>query len=174
MKNNRHNINKKREIVHRLVAEGKTTKEIGLITGYTSATIRYYREPSKEKESRTINQKVASQRRKMKRKLVNYSGGKCIKCGYDKNDAALTFHHINPKEKEFGVGNGNIKSYDRNKNECDKCCLLCHNCHSEFHAGSWELTNQMVEGQRQVRKDYKDKPLINYDDPGCLFDESIL
>lgn len=28
-------------------------------------------------------------------------GGKCQECGYNKNIAALEFHHINPDEKEF-------------------------------------------------------------------------
>lgn len=33
--------------------------------------------------------------------LIESRGGKCEVCGYDKNIAALEFHHINPDEKEF-------------------------------------------------------------------------
>jgi hypothetical protein len=30
--------------------------------------------------------------------FVEYKGGKCQKCGYDKCERALTFHHRNPDE----------------------------------------------------------------------------
>ena len=33
--------------------------------------------------------------------LIKMMGGKCCLCGYDKNYAALDFHHINPSEKSF-------------------------------------------------------------------------
>lgn len=174
MKNARHNKNEKREIVQKLVSEGKTTREIATITGYTIATIRYYRESSKDGSREHIKQKVAAQRRKMKRKLIDYSGGACLKCNYDVTDAALTFHHIDPSTKSFGLGSGKIKSFERNKKECDKCCLLCHNCHAELHAGLWVLTDEMIQHQQEIRKNHVNRPLTDYDDPGCQFDESIL
>ena len=38
---------------------------------------------------------------KRKKKAVNYKGGKCIICGYNKNYAALNFHHRDKLTKDF-------------------------------------------------------------------------
>ena len=32
-------------------------------------------------------------------------GGKCEKCGYDKYLGALDFHHLDPSQKDFTIGN---------------------------------------------------------------------
>ena len=45
------------------------------------------------------NQKLRGLKRKYEAILAK--GGKCEKCGYDVNIAALEFHHLNPEEKEF-------------------------------------------------------------------------
>jgi predicted HNH restriction endonuclease len=59
---------------------------------------------------------------------------KCFKCGYDKCFDAIEFHHINPSEKEQGMGNliGKVMTEDRQK-ELYKCIPLCANCHRELH-----------------------------------------
>ena len=74
-----------------------------------------------------------------KAECVKYKGGKCIVCGYDKYFGALVFHHLNPAEKEFSIGQ--LKSYkiETLKKELDKCALLCSNCHSEVHHGLIDL-----------------------------------
>lgn len=76
-----------------------------------------------------------------KAECVKYKGGKCIVCGYDKYFGALQFHHLNPAEKEFNIGQ--LRSYSLNmlKKELDKCALLCGNCHSEVHHGLVDLKN---------------------------------
>ena len=76
---------------------------------------------------------VRVQRRK-KIFAVNYFGGKCQICGYDKCMNALSFHHINPDEKEYSPSYvvGRWK-WERAKKELDKCILLCLNCHAETH-----------------------------------------
>ena len=72
--------------------------------------------------------------RDFKEKCVEYKGGFCEKCGYDRYFGALEFHHVNPKNKDF-----EISSVKRNllcnvvKKELDKCLLLCSNCHAEEH-----------------------------------------
>lgn len=72
--------------------------------------------------------------RKFKLKCVNYKGGKCEKCGYDKYIGALEFHHIDPKQKDFGMANVKQHSFnDKIKNELDKCIMVCSNCHKEIH-----------------------------------------
>ena len=77
---------------------------------------------------------VKDRRRKVKELLVNYKGGKCEICGYDKCLGALDFHHLDPNEKEFSISSSNIyKNIDKLKEEVDKCILVCANCHREIH-----------------------------------------
>ena len=78
----------------------------------------------------------ATQKRRDKVKVlsVDYKGGKCEICGYNKCIDALEFHHIDPNEKEFGISSkGYTRSWEKIKNEIDKCNLLCSNCHKELH-----------------------------------------
>ena len=73
-------------------------------------------------------------RHKIKQELVDYKGGKCEICGYDKCINALEFHHLNPEEKEFALNTANYnKSIEKLKKEVDKCILVCANCHRELH-----------------------------------------
>jgi hypothetical protein len=91
----------------------------------------------KEKRKR-INKRTyvyqKKQREERKRKLVDYFGGRCIKCGYFKCIAALEFHHINPEEKNIALSaSGLMKKWDVVLEEAKKCDLLCSNCHAEEH-----------------------------------------
>ena len=53
----------------------------------------------------------------------------------------LEFHHLNPDEKDFGIGTkGYTRSIEINKQEVDKCILVCANCHREIHAGITEIS----------------------------------
>ena len=90
--------------------------------------LRKYRKTEKAKE---INYKTnKAWLKNEKQKAVDYKGGKCIVCGYSKCLSALEFHHTNPEEKE---GYNSHWTFERNKNELDKCILLCANCHREIH-----------------------------------------
>jgi hypothetical protein len=65
---------------------------------------------------------------------VEYKGGKCSSCGYNKCIAALEFHHLDPSKKDFSISSsGNTRSWNKVKEELDKCVLLCSNCHREVH-----------------------------------------
>jgi hypothetical protein len=44
----------------------------------------------------------------------------------------LQFHHLDPTKKDFTIG-GKSWSYERLKQEVDKCILVCANCHIEIH-----------------------------------------
>ena len=90
-----------------------------------------------EKDGRWRCRKCASEyvtikRNRLKQKLVDYKGGKCEICGYDKCIDALEFHHKNPKEKEMTISRYG-KSLQTLKKEADKCILVCANCHREIH-----------------------------------------
>lgn len=74
--------------------------------------------------------------RRIKDKAVEYKGGCCCKCGYNKHSAALEFHHINPEEKEFTWTKLRLKSWDKIIKELDKCVLVCANCHNIEHSKS--------------------------------------
>jgi len=76
---------------------------------------------------------VQKNRWKRKAKAVEYKGGKCEVCGYNKCHDALEFHHLDPDEKDFGIGCGSTYSWERTKSELDKCIMLCANCHREEH-----------------------------------------
>lgn len=83
---------------------------------------------------------VQKRRDNLKKMAVEYKGGKCEKCGYNKYIGALEFHHLNPTEKDFGISSkGYTNSWKRVKIEIDKCILLCANCHREIHFLQKEL-----------------------------------
>jgi predicted transcriptional regulator len=71
--------------------------------------------------------------RSKKLKAIEYKGGKCQKCGYDKCPGSLQFHHRNPSEKNANWKYVRSWSFDKIKKELDKCDLLCANCHGEVH-----------------------------------------
>lgn len=79
------------------------------------------------------NQAVIEWRQRLKIRAVEYKGGSCSKCNYSKCIAALEFHHLDPNEKDFGIGSGDIKAWKKVKIELDKCIILCANCHREEH-----------------------------------------
>ena len=85
-------------------------------------------------------------RRKLIRKqAVEYKGGKCFICKYDKCIKALEFHHLESDKKDFGISaKGYTRSWKKVKEELDKCILVCANCHREMHEGITQLP-QVIE-----------------------------
>lgn len=57
-------------------------------------------------------QTEATQKRrdKVKEMSIEYKGGKCSICGYNKCAGALEFHHLDPSQKDFGIS---AKGYTR-------------------------------------------------------------
>jgi DNA-binding CsgD family transcriptional regulator len=82
---------------------------------------------------------VKSFRQKLKEKAVEYKGGRCEKCGYNKCIIALEFHHMNPLEKDFNIGKNSMLAWGKVKKELDKCILVCANCHREIHYEQYKL-----------------------------------
>jgi len=68
--------------------------------------------------------------------LLDERGGRCERCGYDSCRAALQWHHVDPNEKEFGIGNRRGLPIEQLRAETAKCQLLCANCHCEVHAAA--------------------------------------
>lgn len=85
------------------------------------------------------DQALIIRQRTKKLECLNYLGGKCVVCNYDKYQGALEFHHIDPKKKSFAIGTIKTCSMEKLKPELDKCVILCSNCHKEFHGGLIKL-----------------------------------
>lgn len=76
-----------------------------------------------------------------KRKAVELMGGSCQNkkddgrlCGYRKSMAALEFHHLDRREKDFDWTHLGKRKWDVIINELKKCILVCANCHREIHS----------------------------------------
>lgn len=82
-----------------------------------------------------VSDRTLIRQQKLKKQAVEYKGGKCVKCGYDKYIGALDFHHNDPSKKEFNISRKKRFKFDDIKLELDKCDLICSNCHREIHAG---------------------------------------
>lgn len=81
-----------------------------------------------------FNKSTVERQRRLKKQAVDYKGGRCESCGYDKCIAALEFHHVDPTQKDFTISRHKNKSLNQEmKFELDKCILLCANCHAEEH-----------------------------------------
>lgn len=116
--------------------------------------------------------RVKAWRHRSKERMVSAMGGKCQCCGYDKCQQALAFHHIDPtvKEMAFGSLRANPKKWESVIEELKKCILVCHNCHSEIHAGVRELPKQYAsfdEEYSSFRKiqEYDSCPVCGSDKP---------
>ncbi len=95
-----------------------------------------------------LKKAVDKRRKKIKTMAIAYKGNKCTFCGYDKCAGALEFHHLDPKGKDFGLGqNGLTRSWEKTKNELNKCVLVCSNCHKEIHAGLLQPSQVIENGK---------------------------
>lgn len=103
---------------------------IRLILLKQGVSFRQYKSKKEKSRQNVIN--LITWKKRKKKELVEYKGGKCEKCGYDKCIEALEFHHLDPKQKDFTIA-GSSYSIERMKQEVDKCILICSNCHRELH-----------------------------------------
>ena len=118
------------------------------------------------------SERVKAWRNRTKEKMVEAMGGKCQCCGYDKCNTALAFHHIDPTQKDFSFGKirANPKEWILVVEELKKCILVCHNCHSEIHAGvrnipeSYEVFNDDFLSYEAIQK-YDECPICKSEKP---------
>ena len=133
-----------KEILNELINKDLSTRKIANILNCSQATVKYWLKKynlktkiadklSEEELKKRNVERVTKRRKQLKALGVEYKGGQCIKCGYNKCIDALDFHHI--KGKDFSISaKGYTKSWETVKKELDKCVLLCANCHREEHA----------------------------------------
>lgn len=89
---------------------------------------------------------VKKWRSNTKHKMIAAMGGSCQCCGYNTCASALAFHHLDPSKKEQGFGDtrANPVKWTNIVEERKKCILVCHNCHSEIHAGVRQLPTKFA------------------------------
>jgi len=100
---------------------------------------------TRKKETRTYKDRAeylsfatTKRRRRIKQFAIEYKGGKCTVCGYNRCVGALDLHHIGNKKFNFST-DAYLHDWETIKRELDKCILLCSNCHREYHSGMVEL-----------------------------------
>jgi hypothetical protein len=81
--------------------------------------------------------------------LIAHAGGCCAVCGYDRDPAALHFHHLDPSTKTYTLRNGDTRALERMQIEAAKYLLLCANCHAEVESGSTQLPVPSIEAASQ-------------------------
>jgi hypothetical protein len=69
----------------------------------------------------------------IKKKCVEYLGGKCVDCKGEFLPVVFDFDHKNPEEKSFKISGKAIYRWNEIKKELDKCDLRCSNCHRLRH-----------------------------------------
>lgn len=84
---------------------------------------------------------VKKWRKSCKERIVTAMGGKCCICGYNRCQASLVLHHLDPAQKDFGLGQvtANPKNWNDIVQELRKCVMVCHNCHNEIHSDMTEV-----------------------------------
>ena len=65
--------------------------------------------------------------KKIKLRAIKLMGGKCVLCGYNKNVAALEFHHRDPNQKEFSWNKMKCMKWDTIVRELQNLVLLHQN-----------------------------------------------
>lgn len=122
---------------------GESMRGLAKRDGVAYSTVRYWVKkhglpiPKRPKPNLSKSEYMSKyiKEKYLRRKLeaIEYKGGACSVCGYNKFYGALEFHHLDPSKKEFSWNKMRKVSEERLKKELDKCELLCSNCHKEAH-----------------------------------------
>ena len=105
-------------------------------------------------KNKALQSYPAQKHRGLTRKLmlVKARGSSCSICGYDKNLAALIFHHTT-QDKQFKLDMRSLsnRTFEAVLAESKKCILICHNCHAELHNPDLDLASLFNEAGRSDR-----------------------
>lgn len=102
---------------------------------------------------KTNTQTTYEYRKRRKRRFIEYKGGKCQICGYNRCDRAMDFHHLDPSKKSFEISITHNYGIKKIFAELEKCILVCCRCHREIEDGLIDLGSvlhdrlQMVHGR---------------------------
>lgn len=108
---------------------------------YCNKNFQYYRETSTYRKScydcipEGKGNDASLIRRLVKKKAVMYKGNQCYCCKQSFPLTVYDFHHLNPNEKDFSLGDKtSTVKWDKIEKEIDKCILVCANCHRMIHS----------------------------------------
>ncbi len=121
---------------------------------------------------------VVNFRVRIKTALVKSFGGRCQLCGQEYPQSVFEFHHLNPAEKSFGLGNASTtRAKVAYAEEAKKCVMLCANCHrlvehedvddsnlkcifdeDLYYATLEKLANKNKKIQEEKKKEERPKP----------------
>ena len=94
---------------------------------------------------------VINFRKRIKIALVKAFGGRCQHCKKEFPVVVFDFHHLNPEEKSFGLGNGNTTRAKADyAKEAKKCCMLCANCCNFDEDIYYATLEELVSKQKKV------------------------
>jgi transposase len=149
-----------RALLTEMVEKGHSQYRIAKVLGISQTTVRYWlkkfdlgtkriprctrcgeTDPSKFTPGRYSDCKKCRNRlqiarfQRYKKKAVAHKGGSCEICGYNRCMAALDFHHKDPAKKDPNWRLMRNWTFERIKDELEKCLLVCRNCHAEIHYG---------------------------------------
>jgi hypothetical protein len=124
-----------------------------------NASNAYFRKNKQIYHSKCKNcfsKETKDSRKNNKERAIEYKGGCCSRCGYDKNITSLEFHHLDPSQKEITPSKLINRKWEILKKEIDKCVLLCSNCHKEEH--------QKIDDKTKLKNQFKPFQLNNFSD----------
>jgi hypothetical protein len=88
------------------------------------------------KHLQLVKKNKEKNRERMRAILDGAKANGCQLCP-EREPCCMSFHHVNPAEKRFGVGNYGSRqpSLENFIAELAKCICVCENCHRKIHAG---------------------------------------
>jgi len=94
-----------------------------------------HRLAQKESDAKHYLKVKKPSREELRRRIVEYLGGKCQRCGLVDDPVVYDCHHLDPAKKDMRVSSliRRTKNWERILVEVDKCVLLCSNCHRKEH-----------------------------------------
>ncbi len=128
------NVHNTRNLVEQESAGKRRCPRCGRLLPIENFYGRRMREGSSVYCKQCTNLQTLERQRILKQKAVDYKGGRCSRCGYDRYVGALEFHHLDPDGKDLVISQFRHTTFDKTISELDKCVLVCANCHREIHA----------------------------------------
>lgn len=128
----------------------KSEKEMDF---YKQKSVKYCKECFKQymREKHKNGYNVKTNERTRNRRLKHITAvtkikkqiGKCACCP-ETEVACFVLHHLDPTQKDFGIGENIVRSWKLIINEIEKCVVVCCNCHAKIHAGLIDTSNMQT------------------------------
>ena len=119
---------------------------------YCEKEFQYYRDTSTIRKScyecipEGKGNDAALIRRLIKKKAVKYKGNKCYCCNQQYPLVVYDFHHLDPFQKDFSLGDKtSTVKWEKVQIEIDKCILVCANCHRQIPNGDIILDQEQKD-----------------------------